>query len=58
MHKTVFCTRYAYFEFIVMSFGLTNAPTAFVDSMNQNSRSMLDRSVIVYVDEMLVYGRQ
>ncbi|KAJ9567646.1 hypothetical protein OSB04_003612 [Centaurea solstitialis] len=55
--KTVFYIRYVYFELIVMSFGLTNTPTAFVDSMNQNCRSMLGRSVIMCIDEMLIYWR-
>ncbi|KAJ9566550.1 LOW QUALITY PROTEIN: hypothetical protein OSB04_002516 [Centaurea solstitialis] len=52
VHKAVFYTRYVYCEFIVMSFGLTNAPTALVDP---KCRPMLVRSVILCLDEMLIY---
>ncbi|KAJ9564432.1 hypothetical protein OSB04_000398 [Centaurea solstitialis] len=55
VHKAVFYIRYVYCEFIVMSFGLTNAPTAFVDPVNQKCRPMLVRSVILCLDEMLIY---
>ncbi|KAJ9541119.1 LOW QUALITY PROTEIN: hypothetical protein OSB04_027625, partial [Centaurea solstitialis] len=58
VHKTAFCTRYVYFEFIVMSFGLTNAPAAFVDPMNQNCRPMLDRSVIIEGEASGVHTRR
>ncbi|KAJ9543647.1 hypothetical protein OSB04_023354 [Centaurea solstitialis] len=40
VHKTAFCTRYGHFKFIVMSFGLTNAPAAFIDLMNRVCRKM------------------
>ncbi|KAJ9561100.1 hypothetical protein OSB04_006260 [Centaurea solstitialis] len=40
-----------------MSFGLTNAPTAFMDLMNRMCRPMLDRSVIVFIDEILIYSK-
>ena len=55
--KTAFQTRYGLYEFNVIPFGLTNAPSTFQDMMNHIFSDMLDLGLIVYMDDILIYAK-
>jgi hypothetical protein len=57
IHKTAFVTQYVQYEYTIVSFGLTNAPAYFMNMMNKVFMDELDKCVIVFIDDLLVFSK-
>jgi hypothetical protein len=56
-YKTTFRERYGHYEFVIIPFGMTNAPTSFMCLMNNVLSKYLDKFVIIFIDDILIYSK-
>jgi hypothetical protein len=57
IEKTTFSTRYGHYEYVVVSFGLTNAPATFMEAINGMLHEYLDDFVVIFLDDILIYSQ-
>ena len=57
IYKTYFWTKYQHYEFVVVPFGFTNDPTTFIFLMNRVLRPYLDKFVIIFINDILIYSK-
>jgi len=57
IYKTAFRTKYGYYEFVVVPFGFTNAPTTCMCLMNSLLRPYLEKFIIIFIDDILIYSK-
>ena len=55
--KMAFCTRYGHYEYVVILFGLTSAPSPFMDLMDRVFKPYLDKFIIIFIDDIFIYSR-
>jgi hypothetical protein len=55
--KTAFRTRYGYYEYLVMPFGMANAPVSFQNMINEIFKDMIDLGIVAYINDILIYSQ-